>query len=609
MFDSPLPAKHMSLFVALTLVLTSCITHPDRSNFDPNNAHSSGNQNTPATLTPIVSLPKISTPINIADLPSTIAPLASIPANLNQFNLVPTLVPPMPLQQGTSSGSAISTIKPISKEPRQTRGGTLRVATHTWFEDLDPHREPSTSFVAWGPGIAYSRLMRFKSGPNVELPSMEVECELCTDWDIEDSTTLNFTLRDDVKWQTQLGMGLNYVNAQDIASSFQKQMTKGWPNSHILHMLDKIEAPSDTELRITLMAPDADVFIALADGRSKITPDIAASSTNRQILRSITGSSPWLQETIKPQTMVRMVRSEQSEIEPYLDAMEFHLVEDPETRLSAFLVGLVDIYRIEYLEGQIDSPDPKLNYFEPGSGIEIAFSTESPPFDDPKVREAAMYALDPKELIDKVWEGMAFFSLGFPAANKEWVVEENVWSKHFSSTDKSLAILKDSSIQSPVPITITSSDYGIQHMESVQMFAEQLSRGGFDPSINLLNRREYVAEAWKSGGYQMLIGPSFPQSSPNGYLLPVLHSRGAWNTTKHFDGKLDRLILAQASEYDSDSRTALIQDINKSLLDNGYRFMPITKIQPWTWNNNLQDFHPNFAGNEYSFWEKVWISR
>ena len=176
MFDSPLPAKHMSLFVALTLVLTSCITHPDRSNFDPNNAHSSGNQNTPATLTPIVSLPKISTPINIADLPSTIVPLASIPANLNQFNLVPTLVPPMPLQQGTSSGSAISTIKPISKEPRQTRGGTLRVATHTWFEDLDPHREPSTSFVAWGPGIAYSRLMRFKSGPNVELPSMEVEC-------------------------------------------------------------------------------------------------------------------------------------------------------------------------------------------------------------------------------------------------------------------------------------------------------------------------------------------------------------------------------------------------------------------------------------------------
>ena len=609
MFDSSSPAKHMSLFVALTLVLTSCITHPDRSNFDPNNAHSSGNQNTPATLTPIVSLPKISTPINIADLPSTIAPLASIPANLNQFNLVPTLVPPMPLQQGTSSGSAISTIKPISKEPRQTRGGTLRVATHTWFEDLDPHREPSTSFVAWGPGIAYSRLMRFKSGPNVELPSMEVECELCTDWDIEDSTTLNFTLRDDVKWQTQLGMGLNYVNAQDIASSFQKQMTKGWPNSHILHMLDKIEAPSDTELRITLMAPDADVFIALADGRSKITPDIAASSTNRQIPRSITGSSPWLQETIKPQTMVRMVRSEQSEIEPYLDAIEFHLVEDPETRLSAFLVGLVDIYRIEYFEGQIDSPDPKLNYFEPRSGIEIAFSTESPPFDDPKVREAAMYALDPKELIDKVWEGMAFFSLGFPAANKEWVVEENVWSKHFSSTDKSLAILKDSSIQSPVPITITSSDYGIQHMESVQMFAEQLSRGGFDPSINLLNRREYVAEAWKSGGYQMLIGPSFPQSSPNGYLLPVLHSRGAWNTTKHSDGKLDRLILAQASEYDSDSRTALIQDINKSLLDNGYRFMPITKIQPWTWNNNLQDFHPNFAGNEYSFWEKVWISR
>ena len=606
MFDSSSPAKPISLFVALALVLTSCTTHPDRSNFDSNDAHSSGNQIAPATLTPTVSLLKISTPINSTDLPSTTVPLTSIPTNLN---LVPTLVPPMPLQQGTSSGSAISTIKPISKEPRQKRGGTLRVATHTWFEGLDPHREPSTSFIAWGPGIAYSRLMRFRSGPDVELPSMEVECELCIDWDIEDSTTLTFNLRDDVKWQTQLGIEPDYVNAQDIASSFQKQMTKSWPNSHILHMLDKIEAPSDTKLRITLTAPDADVFVALADGRSKITPKIAASSSNQQIPRPITGSSPWLQETIKPQAMVRMVRSEQSEIEPYLDAIEFHLIEGPETRLSAFLVGLIDIYRIEYFEGQINSPDPKLNYFEPGSGIEVAFSTESPPFNDPKVREAAMYALDPKELIDKVWEGMAFFSLGFPSVSRKWIIEENVWSKYFSSNHKSLAILKDTSIQSPVPITITSSDYGIQHMESVQMFAEQLSKGGFDPSINLLSRREYVAKAWRSGDYQLLIGPSFPQSSPNGYLLPVLHSRGAWNTTKHSDDKLDRLIFAQASEYNSDSRAALIQDINISLLENGYRFMPITKIQPWTWNNNLQDFHPNFAGNEYSFWEKVWISR
>jgi len=605
MFDTSWSTKLISLFVALIVVLPSCTTHPDRPNFKSSNPLSSRNQITPATLTPIASFLNIGTPINLTDLPSTIVPLTSIPATLNQSNLVH----PIPLQQGTSSRSAISIIKPISEEPRQTRGGTLRVATHTWFEGLDPHREPSTSFVAWGPGIAYSRLMRFRSGPDVELPSMEVECELCLDWNIEDSTTLTFTLRDNVKWQNQLGIGHNYVNAQDIASSFVKQMTEGWPNSHILHMLDKIEAPSDTELRITLMAPDADVFVALADGRSKITPEIATSSSNQQMPTSITGSSPWLQETLKPQTMVRMVRSEQSEIEPFLDAIEFHLIEEPETRLSAFLVGLIDIYRIEYFKDQIDSPDPKLYYFEPGSGIEIAFSTESPPFDEPKVRAAAMYALDPKEIIDKVWEGMAFFSLGFPSANKEWTVHENVWSNYFSSNDKSLAILKDTSIQSPVPITITSSDYGIQHMKSVQMFADQLSRGGFEPSINLLSRREYVAEAWKAGGYQMLIGPSFPQSSPNGYLLPVLHSRGAWNTTKHSDDKLDRLIFAQASEYDSESRAALIQDINISLLENGYRFMPITKIQPWTWKNNLQDFHPNFAGNEYSFWEKVWISR
>ena len=605
MFDSSSATKLMFLIASLTVVLLSCVTHPDRSNLDGNNTLPFSNQITPATITPITSSPRISTPINLTELPSTTVPVATIPATLNQS----TLVNPTPLQQGSSSRSAISITERINKESKQTRGGTLRAATHTWFEGLDPHREPSTSFVAWGPGIAYSRLMRFRSGSDVELPSMEVECELCLDWDIEDSTTLTFTLRDDVKWQNQSGIGDNYVNAQDIVSSFQKQMTEGSPNSHIFHMLDKVEAPSDSELKITLVVPDADVFAALADGRSKVSPKITAHSSNQQMPTSVTGSTPWILETLKAQTMVRMVKSEQSEIVPFLDAIEFHLIEEPETRLSAFLVGLIDIYRIEYFEDKTNSPDPKLNYIEPGSGIEIAFSTDSPPFNDPKVRAAAMYALDPKEIIDKVWEGMAFFSLGFPTANKDWAIHENVWSNYFSFNDKSLAILKDSSIQSPVPITITSSDYGIQHMESVQMFADQLSKGGFDPSINLLSRREYVADAWKAGSYQMLIGPSFPQSSPNGYLLPVLHSRGAWNTTKHSDDKLDRLIFKQASEYDIDSRAALIQDINIVLLKNGYRFMPITKIQPWTWSDNLQDFHPNFAGNEYSFWEKVWIGR
>ena len=122
MFDTSWSTKFISLFVALIVVLPSCITHPDRPNFKSNNPLSSRNQITPATLTPIASFLNIGTPINLTDLPSTIVPLTSTPATLNQSNLVH----PIPLQQGTSSRSAISIIKPISEEPRQTRGGTFR---------------------------------------------------------------------------------------------------------------------------------------------------------------------------------------------------------------------------------------------------------------------------------------------------------------------------------------------------------------------------------------------------------------------------------------------------------------------------------------------------
>ena len=62
-----------------------------------------------------------------------------------------------------------SPTSPVEKLTRAERKGSLKVPTNTWFSNMDPHKEPSSSFAAWGPGIAYHRLMKFTNGPNVKL--------------------------------------------------------------------------------------------------------------------------------------------------------------------------------------------------------------------------------------------------------------------------------------------------------------------------------------------------------------------------------------------------------------------------------------------------------
>ena len=70
--------------------------------------------------------------------------------------------------------------------------------------------------------------------------------------------------------------------------------------------------------------------------------------------------------------------------------------------------------------------------------------------------------------------------------------------------------------------------------------------------------------------------------SPNAYLIPVLHSLGAWNTTAHIDPELDALIEAQAQESDPVRRTRLIREIQEVALGRAYRFMPATSVSIWS---------------------------
>ena len=127
--------------------------------------------------------------------------------------------------------------------------------------------------------------------------------------------------------------------------------------------------------------------------------------------------------------------------------------------------------------------------------------------------------------------------------------------------------------------------------------------------INYVNRREYTKVTRNQDDFHALMGPTFPHSSTNGYVIPVLHSKGLWNTTNHVDVKLDELIEAQSQEYFSPKRSKIIKEINTHLLEKSYRFMPATQENLWAWTQDLENMYPNFSGFEYTHWEKVWLDR
>lgn len=520
------------------------------------------------------------------------------------IEIQPTVVPTStPIFDSPTKTATVDTYisTPILKQIGNY-GGSLTVPTEVWFENLDPHMESSDGYAAWGPGIAYSRLMKFKTEKNMSLPSLATECDLCSEWKMTSPNEFLFQIREDISWNSSDGQEFHRVTAKDIEYSLQRQGHENSPNSHIIHMIHEIEAISDDELRIQLVWPDSDFFAALANGKTKIVPEYTTnlSQTNLTSYEPVT-SGAWSLSNYDPMGVVRMSSRSGIEEPPYLDSIQFNFVPDSDARLAGYRVNLLDLINLSTTNTNSKNLQARLQNPVPGSGLEIAFNTTHPPLDSKDTRRRIMASIDPSSIINEAWNGEGFFSFGFPWATPAWSPNPELWQQYFLDPAVSTSKIEDQNLS----LTITVGDFNSRYKTSVELISEQITKSGLNPTINYVNRRTY-ANLWQTGDFEVLAGPTFPQSTPNGYLLPVLHSNGQWNTTKHKDAVLDSLLEKQATEYDIATRTEIIQIINNHLLEHAYRFMPITNIERWTWPDRVINFYPNFSSSEYSHWGQVW---
>ena len=456
--------------------------------------------------------------------------------------------------------------------------------------------------------------MRFQWGEDVELPSLEVECELCESWEMEDDRTFVFRLRRDVRWQDIPPVNGRLLTAEDIVYSYNRQRGAGWPNAPLLGNIETIEAPGPDMVRITLAAPDADFLIALADGHSKIVAKEAVEVSGDLKDGPVIGTGPWILSDDRRGSSFKFVRNPDyfEDGLPFVDELIIRTITDSATREAAFKLGAIDAQQMEpeewerFRQGRPGAP--VLMFRDAGTGLEVALNTSVPPFDDVRIRQAVFQAMDPWGAIEDIWLGSAFVGLGFPVVRADWLLEDSEMREFFGHPELARRTVQDAGQTVPLSFTIKVGDFGDLYSAHVERIADEMRAVGFEPTVEVVDRRVFGEEVWLGGDYQMMVGPTAPVSSPNAYLLPVLHSQGPWNTTRHQDAELDRLIEAQAQEYDPEVRRELVQRIQRRVLEQAYRVMPATRVAIWTWSPRLQNFHPNFAGFEYSHWARVWVT-
>ena len=520
--------------------------------------------------------------------------------------LVPDVATPEPVEPQVTP----STTQTASPANVPDMGGVARLAAREAFDHQDVHDSWSPALSTWGPGLAYSRLLRLKSGPDVRLPSLAVECDLCAEWRMTDDLTFEFDLRPDAAWQDIAPVNGRAVTAADVASSYIRQAEAGRPNAGLLRSIERFEITGASSFRIRLKLPDADFLSALADARSKIVAPQAVAENGDLRSGPTIGSGPWILTSMRSDGTIDFERNPAyfDAPMPYLDSLRIQVIEDDQTRTAAFLTGALDFHEFgpagwnEFLEKRPFAPSYRV--VQPGVGLELAMNLAGPPFDNISSRRTVLYVIDPWRTISEVWGGQAIVSLGSPVAEAGWLRNWQNLTQYFADSQAA----NDSLDRGPFnTFDVKVGDFGPEYIAHAELMVAELKDAGLDPKMEVLNRRAYGEEVWSGGSYQMSLGPIAPATMPNSYLLPVLHSRGTLNSASINDPELDALIEAQATEYDPAIRQDLFHQIQTLVFDRAYRLMPATRVSVWSWSPNMRGFYPNFGGFEYHHWAEVWL--
>ncbi len=512
----------------------------------------------------------------------------------------------------------------IAPPPRGKAGGSLTVAGTADFLHRDVHQESGESLAAAGPGMAYSRLLRLRTGPHVRQPSLDLECDLCRSWRLTPDFSYEFQLRDDVHWQNIAPVNGRLLVADDLVFSYQRMQTPGWPQSHLFSSrgIGSFEATGPHTLRLKLDFMDSDALLSLADGRSKVAAREVVERYGDLRDSPVVGSGPWIWEQSETGVGVTLMRNPDyfEPGLPFLDRLDFRVVRPSaypspvsQARLAAFQAGLVDVVTLPPEQWrQIYHSKQEFNSvtsLQAGSGVMLALNSQDSLLRDVRVRRAVFRALDPWEYVELIWQGQGDVGVGMPAADADWLLgRKALHSDYFASPSQSRQLLSAAGLLTPVDIELAVGDLGSEYQKLGLQVAADLRSAGFNPTIRPLHPSHYAQALQEDDpGFQIVLGAMPASATTNAFLLGMLHSQGPHNLARHEDTYLDEMIDRQASELNREVRRVQLREIQRYILEQGYMFSPVMGGHRWVFNWDLRDFSPNTALSEYHYWSRAWL--
>lgn len=511
---------------------------------------------------------------------------------------------------GASSNAATGTPLAASEGktttfPAGTFGGKLKVGVTLEPGTLDtatPLSGGDTVYLAtmYNPLVAIDHFL-----PNPAL-------SLAQKWEVVDPTTINFTLRQGVKFHD----GTDF-DAEAVKFNFTRILdpaTKGAARATLID-IDHVEAVDKYTAKFVLKAPNATLFTALGTvyGAGMASPT-AVTKSGKEFTSHPVGTGPFVLDQWVPGSHVTVKRNPNywekdasGKALPYLDEVTIQAIQDDTVRYANLQTGDVHMTGINQKDWGAADKNSDIAMVKGLPGIPVnsvlAFNLDKAPLDNVNLRKAMAYALDPSVAAKNVYFGYADVMQGGMRQPDSWSFAPTP-NRPLYDVAKAKEFLKAGGQPDGFPVNVMTYT-SPQINQQTEVYQEQWSKVGIKAQITTQDVTTSTDSFFVKGLFPAFStswsGTSFEPNDP----ASRVYSKDATYNPMHrpITPELEDLIVKGKQTYDLEERKKIYQRIDEIVLIEQCFFIPLlystgrgyfrknvgaSDIYPWFGFNRLQ---------------------
>lgn len=485
-------------------------------------------------------------------------------------------------------------------------GGTLRIAWEADITGLDPYISPGVQswFVV---GNIFNSLVTIDAELNI-VP------DLAESWEVlENSKVYIFHLRKGVKFHdgTEFDAEVVRWNYQRIMNPEEKAFV-----APFFAIVDSVEALDAHTVKFTLKHPSMTLLPVMAAERVgflQMSPASFKKWGKEEIRLHPSGTGPFMFARWDQNQIIVLEKNPHyfKPGLPYLDRIEFRVMKEGVTRVTALRTGEVDFASYvprEYVERLTRDPQIQVLRGKDTQRVQSYFNLRNPLFQNVRVRHAVLgYGIDRQSIAKTALLGQAQPLWSFvPPGGRDHI---DFGEQYPYNPEKAKTLLKEAGFDEKNPLRYTLMTHAAEPAlpTIATIMKTQLAKIGVEVTVEVIDRPIFLKRLVTDRDWEQML--NFSGAALDTYTITrLIDTRAGNNTTNHEDKHIDALIDRMQEAATEEAYIKAGHDIQRYVVGETMIYPGVTTLPTLQAHRAYVKGYENLHGHKVRF-ETTWMDK